>query len=229
MNAVTSLIPWTKLQGYLPTIFQDINTSEVLAVTRTTEDTFRDLMHRWPLRAILEDPNDCADPIMQELYLDCDADCLLIKVTANAAWKTEFREYFHPLGREVPQELVQGTRLVLAVAQDAERKAVLMAAYMNEEALKLTLATGLLHYYSRSKRRIWKKGEESGHIQHLIDGRFDEKAHALVLNIHQDGGAACHEGYRSCFFRRIEPDGSLAIVGERVFDPKQVYKTKGDR
>lgn len=224
MSKVIDLMRWEELQGFLPTIVQDIDTADVLAVTRTTQPVFEELVVRWQLRPFLEDPACCPHPIAQELLVDCDADCLLVKASVNAAQWAQCRAFFCPLGQEIPSTLLQGTRLVLAVAQDANRRDVLMAAFMDEEALKLTLSTRLVHYYSRQRQRIWKKGEESGCVQHLIEGRFDEKVHAVVLTIRQDGGAACHDGYRSCFYRRIREDGELEVVEERIFDPDKVYK-----
>ena len=92
--------------------------------------------------------------------------------------------------------------LVPAIAQDAAGGEVLMLAYMNREALGLTLATGLCHYFSRSRQKLWKKGESSGHLQHLKEIRYDCDADALLLTIEQVG-PACHTGRRSCFYRRL--------------------------
>ncbi|WNY28197.1 Phosphoribosyl-AMP cyclohydrolase [Methanimicrococcus stummii] len=108
--------------------------------------------------------------------------------------------------------------LIPAIVQDADSKEVLMFAYMNEESLKLTLETKIAHYWSRSRQSLWKKGETSGHFQHVREIRFDCDADCLLLFVDQDGGA-CHTGYRSCFYRTI--DGK--IVGEKVFYEKDVY------
>jgi phosphoribosyl-AMP cyclohydrolase len=113
--------------------------------------------------------------------------------------------------------------LVPAVAQDAETGEVLMLAWMNSEAYEETLRTGRACYYSRSRGKLWRKGEESGHVQEVKAIFIDCDADTVLLKVDQKGGAACHEGYRSCFFRQTTPDG-LRIVGERIFDPKQVYK-----
>jgi phosphoribosyl-AMP cyclohydrolase len=113
--------------------------------------------------------------------------------------------------------------LVPVIAQDADSGDVLMLAWMNQEAYEETLRTGRACYYSRSRRRLWRKGEESGHVQEVRAIYLDCDADTILLKVHQVGGAACHEGYRSCFFRRVE-GGGLQVVGERVFDPKQVYK-----
>ena len=119
------------------------------------------------------------------------------------------------------------TPLIPAIAQDAGTGEVLMLAYMNREAYEETLRTGLVCYYSRSRGRLWRKGEESGHVQRLKEVYLDCDGDTLLLKVDQVGGAACHEGYRSCFFRRVDPaTGRLAEVGERVFDPAAVYRGK---
>jgi phosphoribosyl-AMP cyclohydrolase len=115
--------------------------------------------------------------------------------------------------------------LIPVIAQDVDSGDVLMLAYMNEQAYEETLKTGNVCYYSRSRQRLWRKGEESGNVQKLQEIFFDCDADTLLVRVHQVGGAACHEGYKSCFFRRIDRDsGSVEIVGERVFDPAKVYK-----
>ena len=113
--------------------------------------------------------------------------------------------------------------LVPAIAQDAETGEVLMLAWMNREAYEETLRTGRACYFSRSRGRLWRKGEESGNVQEVRGVYVDCDADTILLKVHQIGGAACHEGYRSCFFRRVEGEG-LQVVGERVFDPAKVYK-----
>ena len=115
--------------------------------------------------------------------------------------------------------------LLPVIAQDEKTGDVLMLAYMNEEAYAETLRTGRVCYYSRSRDCLWRKGEESGNVQEVKAIFFDCDADTLLVKVNQIGGAACHEGYRSCFFRQIVPDADEAqVVGERVFDPKQVYK-----
>ena len=102
-----------------------------------------------------------------------------------------------------------------------------MMAWMNEEALRETLATGRVVYFSRSRQKLWRKGEESGNVQELKGLYFDCDADTLLARVNQVGGAACHTGYRSCFFRRIDVDsGTVVVEGERVFDPEQVYGQK---
>lgn len=112
--------------------------------------------------------------------------------------------------------------LITAIAQDVDTGEVLMVASMNREAFEETLSSGRVVYYSRSRSRLWRKGEESGHVQKLKEMFIDCDTDAVLLKVEQIGDAACHEGYRSCFFRRVTSDG-LETVGERVFDPKEVY------
>ncbi len=112
--------------------------------------------------------------------------------------------------------------LVPAIAQDAETGEVLMLAWMNREAFDETVRTGRAVYFSRSRNKLWRKGEESGNVQ-MVEGIFiDCDADTVLLKVRQIGGAACHEGYKSCFFRKLAGD-QLSVVGERIFDPKQVY------
>ena len=113
--------------------------------------------------------------------------------------------------------------LVPVIAQDADTGAVLMLAWMNREAFEETQRTGRACYFSRSRGRLWRKGEESGHVQLVREVYVDCDADTVLLKVHQVGGAACHEGYPSCFFRRVEGAG-LRVVGERVFDPAKVYR-----
>ena len=120
-------------------------------------------------------------------------------------------------------DFAKGDGLLPAIAQDAATGEVLMLAYMNAESYAETLATGRAVYYSRSRNKLWRKGEESGHVQEVEAIFFDCDADTILLKVHQVGGAACHEGYASCFFRQVTPDG-LKIIATRVFDPKDVYK-----
>jgi phosphoribosyl-AMP cyclohydrolase len=115
--------------------------------------------------------------------------------------------------------------LIPVIAQDHENGDVLMLAYMNETAYEETLKTGKVCYFSRSRDKLWRKGEESGNVQELKEIFFDCDADTLLVKVNQIGGAACHEGYRSCFFRKInQQTGQFEVVGDRVFDPKEVYK-----
>jgi len=113
--------------------------------------------------------------------------------------------------------------LIPAIAQDADSGVVLMMAWMNREAYEETLRTRRAVYFSRSRNRLWRKGEESSHYQEVREVLVDCDADTILLKVHQIGGAACHEGYQSCFFRRVEGD-EYKIIAEKVFDPKAVYK-----
>src|SRR4051794_40043858 len=113
--------------------------------------------------------------------------------------------------------------LVPAVAQDADTGEVLMLAWMNREAFDETLRTGRAVYYSRSRQKLWRKGEESGNVQEVRGVFVDCDADTILLKVHQVGGAACHEGYASCFFRQIDGE-QWKVIATPIFDPKQVYK-----
>ncbi len=112
--------------------------------------------------------------------------------------------------------------LVSAIAQDAATGEVLMIAWMNREAFEETVRTRRAVYFSRSRNKLWRKGEESGNVQEVQSIHIDCDADAVLLKVNQIGGAACHEGYKSCFFRELSGE-ELRVVGERVFDPKAVY------
>jgi phosphoribosyl-AMP cyclohydrolase len=115
--------------------------------------------------------------------------------------------------------------LIPVVAQDATSGTVLMLAYMNAEAYRETLESGRVCYWSRSRRKLWRKGEESGTVQRMKQVFYDCDADTLLVKVEQVGGAACHEGYESCFFREVDPGrGETQVVGERVFDPAEVYQ-----
>jgi phosphoribosyl-ATP pyrophosphohydrolase/phosphoribosyl-AMP cyclohydrolase len=113
--------------------------------------------------------------------------------------------------------------LIPAIIQDNRTNEVLMLAYMNREALAKTLSSGQTWFYSRSRQQLWHKGETSGNIQEVDEIYFDCDADALLIKVRQHG-AACHEGYKSCFHYRIEKDGRVGLVGEMVFNPADVYK-----
>ena len=112
--------------------------------------------------------------------------------------------------------------LVPVIAQDIETGEILMLAYMNEQTLARTLESGVMTYWSRSRQQVWVKGERSGHTQEVKEIRIDCDGDALLFKVKQHGGAACHTGFKSCFHRTYE-DGTLRVVGERVFDPGEVY------
>lgn len=114
--------------------------------------------------------------------------------------------------------------LIPAIAQDWQTGEVLMLAYINQEAWQKTLDTGIATYWTRSRKKLWVKGESSGNIQRVKEILVDCDLDTVIFKIEQVGEAACHEGYRSCFFRRLESDGTLSVQGERIFDPKDVYQ-----
>jgi phosphoribosyl-AMP cyclohydrolase len=123
----------------------------------------------------------------------------------------------------VKLDFEKGNGLIPVIAQDWNTGEVLMLAYMNQESFNETLASGKATYYSRSRKSLWKKGETSGHVQQVKEIRVDCDQDTLVLKVEQVGGAACHKGYKSCFFRVVDKN-ELKIVENRVFDPEKVYK-----
>lgn len=113
--------------------------------------------------------------------------------------------------------------LVPAVAQDAGSGRVLMVAWMNREALQETARTGEVHYWSRSRAKLWHKGEESGHVQQVREIRLDCDADVIVLAVEQAGGIACHTGRQSCFYQKLE-NGEWVVVDPVLKDPKDIYR-----
>ncbi len=119
-----------------------------------------------------------------------------------------------------------GEQLIIAIAQDHKSSEVLMVAYMNMEALMKTLETGKAHYWSTSRNKLWLKGESSGHIQEVQEVLTDCDEDAVLLKVNQNGGA-CHEGYYSCFFRKVlDENGNFELVKEKVFEPENIYGEK---
>ncbi len=114
--------------------------------------------------------------------------------------------------------------LLPVIAQDFASGEVLMLAYMNQEAWQQTLSSGDAVYFSRSRNQLWKKGEQSGNVQKVREIYVDCDADTILLKVEQTGGAACHKGYVSCFYRQLI-DGELKTVGRRVFDPSEVYRS----
>jgi phosphoribosyl-AMP cyclohydrolase len=113
--------------------------------------------------------------------------------------------------------------LIPAIAQDYETGEVLMLAYMNQEAWEATLATGKATYWSRSRQKLWVKGETSGNVQKVREIRVDCDNDTVLLKVEQIGKAACHTGHISCFYRMVA-NGELKVIGSPVFDPEEVYK-----
>lgn len=128
---------------------------------------------------------------------------------------------------------INGEKLVIAIAQDYQTNDILMVAFMNKEAVEESLRTKKAHYYSTSRKKQWLKGESSGNIQTIKEVFIDCDADAIILKVDQKG-AACHEGYRSCFFRQLDvnqeeididnlTEKDLKVISERLFDPKEMY------
>jgi len=113
--------------------------------------------------------------------------------------------------------------LVPAIIQDEHTGDVLMLGFMNSESLAETQRTGEVVFFSRSRNKLWKKGESSGHVLRVRELRVDCDADALLVRVEAVGPGVCHEGYRSCFFRKLEPEGSAKIIAERTFAPEKVY------
>jgi len=130
------------------------------------------------------------------------------------------------ISKKQAQQVVRSLKfkegLVTAVVRELKTKDVLMVGYMNEQALLKTLTTGLMHYWSRSRRKLWLKGEQSRHYQRVRDVFVDCDGDALLFDVEQIGGA-CHEGYWSCFYRKVR-GGKLTPNLKKVFNPKKVYK-----
>ena len=118
----------------------------------------------------------------------------------------------------------KGNGLLPAIAQDFHSGKVLMLAYINKESWKKTLETGDAHYWSRSRKELWHKGGTSGNVQRIKEIYVDCDNDTVVFKVEQIGGAACHLGYESCFHKKVERDGNFTVIGERIFDPKKVYK-----
>jgi phosphoribosyl-AMP cyclohydrolase len=113
--------------------------------------------------------------------------------------------------------------LVPAIVQDHATGEVLMLGFMNEKALVETRRTGQAVFFSRSRNRLWSKGESSGHLLKVLEMRVDCDSDTLLLRVQAIGPGVCHEGYRSCFFRRLESDGTAAVTEDRAFDPSEIY------
>ncbi len=116
--------------------------------------------------------------------------------------------------------------LVPAIIQDERTGEVLMLGFMNPESLAETRRTGEAVFFSRSRNKLWKKGESSGHVLRVREIRVDCDADALLVRVEALGPGVCHEGYRSCFFRKLDPDGSASVIAECTFAPERVYGTE---
>jgi phosphoribosyl-AMP cyclohydrolase len=116
--------------------------------------------------------------------------------------------------------------LIPGIVQDHKSGEVLMLGYLNPEALEETQRTGEVYFFSRSRNRLWKKGETSGHVLRVLEVRVDCDSDALLFLVDPVGPGVCHEGYRSCFFRSLESDGSSLVIADRVFVPMDIYGKK---
>jgi phosphoribosyl-AMP cyclohydrolase len=123
----------------------------------------------------------------------------------------------------IEPNFAKGEGLVPAIVQDAETKEVLMMAYMNRESWGATLQTGKATYWSRSRQKLWLKGESSGHFQIIKAVFIDCDDDTILLQVEQLGGAACHTGHKSCFYRKLSGK-DFVVVGEKIFNPEEVYK-----
>jgi phosphoribosyl-AMP cyclohydrolase len=123
----------------------------------------------------------------------------------------------------ITPDFAKGDGLVPAIVQDAETNDVLMLAYMNSESWEATLKTGKATYWSRSRQALWMKGESSGNVQLVKNIFIDCDNDTILLQVEQLGGAACHTGHKSCFYRKLD-GGDFIIVGEKIFNPEEVYK-----
>ena len=119
--------------------------------------------------------------------------------------------------------------LVPAIIQEEHTGDVLMLGFVNQESLAETQRSGEMVFFSRSRNKLWKKGESSGHVLRVREIRVDCDADALLVRVEAIGPGVCHEGYRSCFFRKLGPDGSTTVIAERTFAPEKVYGTEKTR
>ena len=126
-------------------------------------------------------------------------------------------------GDKIKLDFSKGGGLLPAIAQDHESGKVLMMAYISEDSWKKTLETGEAHYWSRTRQEIWHKGGTSGHVQIIRAIYADCDNDTVLFRVEQVGGAACHTGYESCFHQKVDRDGRVTVVGEKVFDPEKVY------
>ena len=118
----------------------------------------------------------------------------------------------------------KGNGLIPAIVQDYASHKVLMLAYISRASWEKTVETGEAHYWSRSRQELWHKGATSGHIQKIKEIYLDCDNDTVLFKVEQAGGAACHTGYETCFHKKVDPDGNVTLMGERVFDPEKVYK-----
>ncbi|MBU0988805.1 MAG: phosphoribosyl-AMP cyclohydrolase [Proteobacteria bacterium] len=127
-------------------------------------------------------------------------------------------------GNKIELDFSKGKGLLPAIVQNYESGKVLMMAYINAASWKKTLETGEAHYWSRTRQEIWHKGGTSGHVQRIKEVYADCDNDTVLFRVEQVGGAACHSGYETCFHKKVDREGKVSVVGEKVFDPEKVYK-----
>ena len=151
----------------------------------------------------------------------------MLSSSCGIVWRLRSRpgKFRPPMDPKTELDFTKAGGLVTAIAQDDATGDILMVAFMNEQAFDLTVETGEVHYWSRSRNRLWYKGEESGNTQQVKAMYIDCDGDVVLLKVEQKGGAACHTGRRSCFFRKLE-DGAYRVVSEPLFDPNTVYNKK---
>jgi phosphoribosyl-AMP cyclohydrolase len=120
----------------------------------------------------------------------------------------------------------KGNGLLPSIAQDFKTGKILMMAYINRESWEKSLETGEVHYWSRSRQELWHKGGTSGHVQKIREIYADCDNDTVLFKVEQIGGAACHKGYETCFHQKVDEKGEVTVIGEKMFDPKKVYKDK---
>jgi phosphoribosyl-AMP cyclohydrolase len=118
----------------------------------------------------------------------------------------------------------KGNGLLPAIVQDHDSGKILMLAYINKSSWEKTFETGEAHYWSRSRQELWHKGGTSGHVQKIKEIYMDCDQDTVLFKVEQVGGAACHTGYESCFHQKVDTNGEVTVVGEKIFDPRKVYK-----
>lgn len=121
-------------------------------------------------------------------------------------------------------DFAKGDGLLPAIVQDYRSGKVLMLAYINKASWEKTLETGEAHYWSRSREELWHKGGTSGHVQKIKEIFADCDSDTIIFKVEQVGGAACHTGYETCFYRKVDRNGNVIVASEKIFDPKKVYK-----
>ncbi len=124
----------------------------------------------------------------------------------------------------IPLNFTKGNGLLPAIVQDHDSGKILMLAYINKSSWEKTLETGEAHYWSRSRQELWHKGGTSGHVQKIKEIYVDCDHDTVLFKVEQVGGAACHTGYESCFYQKVDTNGDVTVVGEKIFDPRKVYK-----